>query len=292
MISGLRLAFPGEELFRLLSDRADHHRRRAAVWQAHLDGPPLKGEEDVQLPAHMCELEVDRHAWRARVLDFLRGHVEVKDTYHLALQDLELAELLPARPGSVEQSEFEQRTALAFQVERLTRAVSNCAGQYVSHGIRSDTREEPEAATHAPSTHQRHSPPGDDGGIMLNAMVPHLERRRFTADEYQRMGEVGILSADERLELIDGEIATMTPIGPPHAAAVDRASVSFVTTVNRRAIVRVRGSVRLDFLTEPEPDVVLLRPRADFYASAHPGPQDILLIVEIADSSLRYDRDV
>jgi Uma2 family endonuclease len=127
---------------------------------------------------------------------------------------------------------------------------------------------------------------------MLNAMDPHLERRRFTADEYQRMGEVGILSPDERLELIDGEIVTMTPIGPPHAAAVDRATLSFVTAVNRRAIVRVRGSVRLDFLTEPEPDVVLLRPRADFYASAHPGPQDILLIVEIAGSSLRYDRDV
>jgi hypothetical protein len=106
-------------------------------------------EEDVQLPAHMCELEVDRHAWRARVLDFLRGHVEVNETYHLALQDLELAELMPARTGYVEQIEYEQRTALAFQVERLASAVSNCAGQCVPHAIRPDTREEPEAATHA-----------------------------------------------------------------------------------------------------------------------------------------------
>ena len=89
-------------------------------------------EEDVQLPAHMCELEVDRHAWRARVLDFLRGHVEVNETYHLALQDLELAELMPARPGSVEQDEYEQRTGLAFQVERLARAVSNLGGPCVS----------------------------------------------------------------------------------------------------------------------------------------------------------------
>lgn len=122
-------------------------------------------------------------------------------------------------------------------------------------------------------------------------MALAISRRRFTADDYQRMGQVGILSRHDRVELIDGEIVAMTPIGPRHAACVDRATRIFVTSVGHAAIVRVQSSVRLDFFTEPEPDLVLLRPRADFYASAHPGPADILLIVEVADSSIDYDRE-
>ena len=116
-----------------------------------------------------------------------------------------------------------------------------------------------------------------------------LSRRRFTADEYQRMGQAGILSEDDRVELIDGEIIAMTPIGPRHCASVDRANRAFVTKAGDTAIVRVQGAVRLDFFTEPEPDLVLLKPRSDFYASRHPGASDILLIVEVADSSIDYD---
>jgi Uma2 family endonuclease len=119
-----------------------------------------------------------------------------------------------------------------------------------------------------------------------------VSRKRFTADEYERMGEAGILSRKDRVELIDGEIVAMSPIGPPHTACVDRTARTFFKLVGDAAIVRVQGSVRLDFFTEPEPDVVLLKPRADFYASAHPGPADILLIIEIADSSIDYDREV
>jgi Uma2 family endonuclease len=119
-----------------------------------------------------------------------------------------------------------------------------------------------------------------------------VRKRRFTADDYQRMGQVGILSADDRVELIDGEVVAMTPIGPRHCASVDRATRLLVMRTGETAIVRVQGSVRLDFYTEPEPDVVLLRPRLDYYASAHPGPADILLIIEVADSSIDYDRDV
>jgi len=119
-----------------------------------------------------------------------------------------------------------------------------------------------------------------------------VSRRRFTADDYQRMGQAGILRAEDRVELIDGEIVAMTPIGPRHCASVDRANRAFVTKAGDSAIVRVQGSVRLDLYSEPEPDLVLLRPRADFYASAHPGPADILLIVEIADSSIDYDREI
>jgi Uma2 family endonuclease len=105
------------------------------------------------------------------------------------------------------------------------------------------------------------------------------------------MGQTGILSEDDRVELIDGEVVVMTPIGALHAANVDRANRAFATK-SGTAIIRVQSPVRLSLYTEPQPDVVLLRPRDDFYAKAHPGPADILLIVEVADSSLDYDRDV
>ena len=105
-----------------------------------------------------------------------------------------------------------------------------------------------------------------------------LRTRRFTADEYQRMGQVGILSEDDRVELIDGEVLAMTPIGPRHSSTVDRATRVFVAAAGERAIVRVQGPVRLNLYTEPEPDVLLLQPRADFYASRHPGPADVVLV--------------
>jgi len=117
-------------------------------------------------------------------------------------------------------------------------------------------------------------------------------RRRFTADDYERMGEAGILRAEDRVELIDGEVVAMSPIGSRHGAGVDRANFVFVTTARASAIVRVQGAVRLDPYHQPEPDLALLRPRADFYASAQPGPADILLVLEVAESSLAYDRDV
>src|SRR5688572_3230119 len=113
-----------------------------------------------------------------------------------------------------------------------------------------------------------------------------VRNRRFTADEYQRMGETGILSPGDRVELIDGDVLAMTPIVPRHAASVDRANRAFVRSLSGdEAIVRVQSPIRLSLYTEPEPDISLLRPRADFYASAHPGPADVLLVVEVADSS-------
>jgi len=123
-------------------------------------------------------------------------------------------------------------------------------------------------------------------------MPVEITRRRFTADDYQRMGRVGILSEDDRVELIAGEIVAMTPIGPRHNAAVNRATRAMMAAVGDKAIVQVQGSVRLDLYHEPQPDLVLLRPQADDYASGLPGPKDILLIVEVADSSSDYDRNV
>lgn len=119
-----------------------------------------------------------------------------------------------------------------------------------------------------------------------------VTRKRFTADEYQRMGQAGILTEDDRVELIAGEIITMTPIGTRHNASVNRGMRTLVRAVGDDAIVQSQGSVRLDLYSEPQPDLVLLRPRSDFYASRHAGTGDILLIIEIAESSMQYDRDV
>ncbi len=119
-----------------------------------------------------------------------------------------------------------------------------------------------------------------------------IKRRLFTADEYQEMGKAGILVAEDRVELIYGEIVAMSPIGDPHNAAVDRANKALVIAAGDHGIVRVQGSVRLNLYNEPQPDIVLLKPRDDFYAKKGAGPDDIILIVEIADSSLRYDRKV
>ena len=119
-----------------------------------------------------------------------------------------------------------------------------------------------------------------------------VTRRRFTVDEYYRMAEAGILHADDRVELIAGEIVQMSPIGSPHAACVDRFTRVFGLQLGDRVILRVQGPVRLSPDSEPEPDIALLRPRPDFYAAGHPGPADVYLIVEVADTTLRYDRDV
>ena len=117
-----------------------------------------------------------------------------------------------------------------------------------------------------------------------------LRKRRITADDYQRMGQVGILPEGGRMELIDGDIIEMTPIGPRHSACVGSATRALVRAAGDTAIVLPRGSVRLDPYSEPQPDLVLLRPKADFYASRHAGPEDILLVIEIANSSIGYDR--
>lgn len=119
-----------------------------------------------------------------------------------------------------------------------------------------------------------------------------LSRRRFTVDEYYRMGEAGILAEDDRVELIEGEIIEMPPIGPLHAGNVGQFSEWFFRTYGSEANVWVQSPARLSDFTEPQPDLMLLRRRHDFYKSGHPRPEDILLMVEIADTSLAFDRQV
>ena len=123
-------------------------------------------------------------------------------------------------------------------------------------------------------------------------MAVEILRRRFTVDQYHRMAEAGVLTEGDRVELIEGEIVEMTPIGSRHAAAVDRLNALVGAALRGRAIVRVQNPVRLGARSEPQPDLAVLRLRVDFYAGAHPGAGDVLLVVEVADASLDYDRAV
>ena len=124
----------------------------------------------------------------------------------------------------------------------------------------------------------------------LTSVVP--ARRRFTVDEYYRMARAGILHEDDRVELLEGEIVQMAPIGSRHQAWVDYLAEWFITRLVGRAIVRIQGPIRLSSGSEPEPDIALVSPRPDRYTRSHPGPADVFLIVEVADTSLAYDRDV
>jgi Uma2 family endonuclease len=123
-------------------------------------------------------------------------------------------------------------------------------------------------------------------------MSVQVLKRRFTVDEYYRMAEAKILSEDDRVELLEGEIVQMTPIGRHHAACVNRLLRLFSDRVAGRAIVSVQNPIRLDEHSEPQPDVALLRFRPDFYAQAHPRPEEVLLLVEVAETSTEFDRQV
>jgi len=123
-------------------------------------------------------------------------------------------------------------------------------------------------------------------------MSVQLLRRSFTVEDYHRMAQAGILSEDDRVELIDGEILKMTPIGSRHATCVRRLNRLFSMAAGARVIVDVQNPIRLGEHSEPQPDLALLRPRPDFYGSSHPGPQDVLLVVEVAETSATYDREV
>lgn len=119
--------------------------------------------------------------------------------------------------------------------------------------------------------------------------LPDTRRRRFTVAEYHRMAEAGILAPDERVELIEGDIVQMAPIGGPHIMAVIRLTRLLVRAVGDRAAVSVQSPVRLDDDSEPEPDLALLKPREDEADETTPRADEVLLLVEVADSSLRYD---
>lgn len=113
-----------------------------------------------------------------------------------------------------------------------------------------------------------------------------LSRHKLTIEDYHRMGEAGILSEDDQVELIEGELIDMPPIGSKHADCVSRLTRLLIQQTE--AVVRVQDPIQLPGHSEPQPDIVIVDNRN--YAKAHPGPEDVLLLVEVADSSLDYDR--
>jgi Uma2 family endonuclease len=125
----------------------------------------------------------------------------------------------------------------------------------------------------------------------MHAEAELPRRHRLTVEDYYRMAEVGILDAEARVELIEGDIIDMAPPGSPHAATVHYLTEVLIGAVQGKATVLVQNPVRLSDFSEPQPDVALLRRRDDFYRERHPRPADVLLIIEIAASSLRYDRE-
>jgi len=116
-------------------------------------------------------------------------------------------------------------------------------------------------------------------------------QRLIRAEEYQRMIELGIFREDERIELIEGRIVQMSPKNLKHALATTRSNRCFQRVSGDRAFVRVQDPILLNDFSEPEPDIVLVAPPDERYLENHPKPEDIFLVLEIADSSLVYDRD-
>jgi Uma2 family endonuclease len=123
-------------------------------------------------------------------------------------------------------------------------------------------------------------------------METKVRKKLFTVEEYHRLGTAGIFRPEDRVELIDGEIIEMSPIGRRHRVCVSRATTLFFEAFGRRAVLSPQNPVRLSDWTEPQPDIIVFKPRADFYAKKEPTPEDVLFLVEVSDSSLAYDRDI
>ena len=121
-------------------------------------------------------------------------------------------------------------------------------------------------------------------------MPVQAPRRLFTVDEFHQMAEAEIFGEDDRVELLSGEIVEMTPIGSHHAACVSRLNRWLSQHLGDAFILRVQDPVRLDDHSEPQPDLVVAKARADFYRDAHPGPPDVLLVIEVANTSAEVDR--
>jgi Uma2 family endonuclease len=122
-------------------------------------------------------------------------------------------------------------------------------------------------------------------------MEAEVAKKLFTVDEYYRMGEAGIFHPEARLELIEGEIIEMSPVGDRHIACVNRATALFSSRLAGKVMVSVQNPIRLSRYTEPQPDILLAHPREDYYATKRILPEDTFLVIEISDSTVRYDRN-
>jgi Uma2 family endonuclease len=123
-------------------------------------------------------------------------------------------------------------------------------------------------------------------------MIPRLLKGPFTVGDYHRMAETGVLRQDVRVELLDGQVALMSPIGSPHAGCVNRLTQMLALATAGRATVGIQNPVVLDDFSEPQPDVAVLKYRSDGYAERHPRPADVLVLIEVTVTSACIDRDV
>ena len=135
---------------------------------------------------------------------------------------------------------------------------------------------------------EKPSPP--DFPIPRRPRPARPEPYKFDFHQYREMFKAGILTKDDRVELIDGVIIAMSGTGPEHNATLNSSNRFWVIRLGERAIVQIQSSVILDEMNAPQPDVAILKPRADFYRHRLPGADDILLAVEVADTSVRNDR--
>ncbi len=123
-------------------------------------------------------------------------------------------------------------------------------------------------------------------------VAPVITRKRFTTQEYEQIIAAGVITEDDRVELLDGEIVEMSPIGPSHSGIVLRLTELLYELRSPQIMVRVQDPVRLNRFSEPQPDISVVQRRSDYYTNSHPEPEDILLLIEVAESSLSYDREL
>ncbi len=123
---------------------------------------------------------------------------------------------------------------------------------------------------------------------MTIVQAPH---KKFTVEQYHQMAASGILTERDRVELIEGEIVQMSPIGRKHAVCVDRLTVLFVMALASKVMIRAQNPVRLSDNSEPEPDFAILRGQPGDYLAEHPKPKDVIALVEVSDSTIQYDRE-
>jgi Uma2 family endonuclease len=119
-----------------------------------------------------------------------------------------------------------------------------------------------------------------------------FSRKKFDVEEYHQIINVGIFKEDYAIELIKGEIFEMSPVGFKHASCVNKLNQFFSIKFGHEVIISVQNPIKLNNNSEPQPDLVLLKPREDFYSTQHPTPDDIFLLIEVADSSIDYDRNI
>lgn len=121
-------------------------------------------------------------------------------------------------------------------------------------------------------------------------MTLNLQRRLLTVEEYQKMVEIGIIKPEDKVELINGEIIEMSPVNSKHSSTVKKITALLYGLVSRRMNISVQDPIIAGQYSEPEPDIALLKPAEDFYESGHPTPEDVILVIEVSDTTLIKDQ--